>query len=163
MAQTYFESRYVIVALVLSFLWGVLPIVHKFLLRKYDKLSIMILFALTYFICILFLVTTTHKQLVKDIAKMPIFDAFVIIVTSFITGFMANLTYYYVISKHESYIVEALISCSPLFTLVFAYFLLEENITFIGVIGVLLITLGVVCISFNEKQHLFENFMYERL
>lgn len=162
MVQTYFESQYVMVAIFIAFLWGVLPIIHKFLLRKYDKLTIMILFAFTYFICILGLITTTHKQLLRDLSKITVQDSLIICITSAITGFLANLIYYYVISKHESYIVEALISCSPLFTLGFAYFLLEEEINFIGVVGVFLITLGVVCISINERAQLFEGYLVER-
>jgi len=89
-------------------------------------------------------------------------DAVIIFITSAITGFFANLIYYYVISKHESYIVEALISCSPLFTLVLAYLFLKEEINWVGIAGVLLITLGVICVSLNERAQLFEGYLVER-
>jgi drug/metabolite transporter (DMT)-like permease len=143
-----------------SFLWGISPIVTKLLIAKYNHYTIMLLCAFIYFICLLMGLPYYNKQLMKDIGRLTNKDIGLFLFEGIFVLFLANVVYYYVIKDNDSFIVTALQSCGPLFTLIFAYYLLHEKVNLFGFIGVLLIVLGVICISYNDTEiTLFETFL----
>ena len=77
--------------------------------------------------------------------------------------FFGNIIYYYVLNDNNSSIVTALEGSAPLFTLIVAYYFLNEKVSFIGLIGILLIILGVVCISHNDRKTTIFEYFYERI
>lgn len=147
-------------SLTVAMLWGVVPIIHKWLLKdssakgtqndgSIDWKLIMVIGGFSYFVC-LFAFTLWHqKDLRKNLASLTPRAILWIMIGSVVGGFLANLIYFLVLKRHDSFIVSALIYCSPVFTLILAYLLLQEQVRAFGVIGVLLITAGIVCISFN--------------
>ena len=80
-------------------------------------------------------------------------QVFLIAITVILGGFFANLLYFIILNKHESSVVSALIYSSPVFTLVLAMLFAKEKVSIVGIMGIILITLGVICIAFNEKRH----------
>lgn len=74
-------------------------------------------------------------------------------IAAILSGFVANLIYLFVLKKHQSYLVSALIYAAPAFTLLLAYFLLKEDISVIGFIGVIMVIIGTICIALND--HVF--------
>lgn len=63
----------------------------------------------------------------------------------------SNILYMYALERHNSSIVVAVTSIFPLITLLIGAVLLRERVSWIAVAGIVLITLGVVCLSFNPK------------
>jgi len=57
-----------------------------------------------------------------------------------------------VLKDNHSHIISALDSSAPFFTLLIAYFLLNEKVNVFGILGTILIVLGVVCISYNDAD-----------
>jgi len=85
----------------------------------------------------------------KDINNISKTDIIVILFSSGIAAFFGNVLYFSILKNHESSIISALIFSSPIFTLIFAYLFLKERINTIGIVGILFIVTGVICISMN--------------
>lgn len=141
----------IILALFVGFLWGLAPIVHKILLKNIDFKLFMVLSSCCFFACTCIFAIYFWKDLVVSAKKqLTIFNLSWIILASVFVGFIANLVYLFVLKDYKSYIVSALIYCSPFFTLALSYLFLKENITYVGASGCILITLGVILIALGS-------------
>ena len=143
-------ESYILFALLISFLWGIQPVIHKHLLGKYNAVTIMLLSTLIYFILIIALSISKPREVSSDLNKMSVKDFMIIIFTSIITVFIANIIYYYVLKDHESSIISALIYSSPVFTLIIAYLFLKERLNKYSILGIIAIVFGVILISNNN-------------
>ena len=142
-----------------AFLWGVSPIITKGLIAKYHRYTIMVLFSATYFLCLLLGMYYYDKVFMKDLAKLSLNDILLILVQGVVILFFGNVIYYYVLKDNDCSIITALQSCSPFFTLILAYWLLNEKIHLTGLIGIALIVMGVIFISYNDsKISIIDNF-----
>jgi drug/metabolite transporter (DMT)-like permease len=74
-------------------------------------------------------------------------DTLTIGAIAIILSFIPNIIYYNLINDHDSYVVTALVNSAPVFTVGLSYLLLKENITKYGMLGVVLIIVGVFCLS----------------
>jgi drug/metabolite transporter (DMT)-like permease len=69
-----------------------------------------------------------------------------------IAGFLANYLYFHVVQKHASYVVSALIFSSPFFTFVISYLFLKEDMTWMSVLGVFFIIVGIVLLGVSGTK-----------
>jgi drug/metabolite transporter (DMT)-like permease len=142
----------ILIALFVAFLWAFQIIIHKTLLKNINFKVIMIVGSIFYFLCMC-IFTLYYWNIVKHtIYTLDVKSIILIGFASICTAFLANLLYLYILKDTKSYIVSALIYCSPIFTLLLAYFYLKEQITITGLIGVLFIIIGVIFISLNDKE-----------
>lgn len=153
------KIEYLLISLFVGFLWGISPIVQKHLLKKFDKLSLMLFFSFIYIFCIIIASLYSHKTILKDFHSINNWDAFVIIAYVVFTSFLTNILILHVLKSHDSYIVCALEGTAPLFTLFMVYLFFDEKVTTIGVLGVLLIALGIFCIALNDASFKIEEFI----
>jgi drug/metabolite transporter (DMT)-like permease len=91
----------------------------------------------------------------KDLGKINQLDVFMVLFQGVCVLFFGNIIYYYVLKDNNTSLVTALESCAPFFTLVLAYFLLNEKVNLIGLLGIAFIVLGVIFISYNDTKFLF--------
>ena len=145
--------KYILVAIFISFLWGVSPIILKQLVAKFDKMTILIVDGILYCAFLLFLGINYYDTIMKDIPKASFYDWTLLIFTAIFPGVVANLLYMTIIEDHDSYIITALVCISPFFTLALAYFFTKENVTLLGAMGTALIVLGILLISYNDKAN----------
>jgi drug/metabolite transporter (DMT)-like permease len=146
-----------------AFLWGVSPVIHKYLLGTYNQLTIMILISFIYTICLLLCLPFYSNAVYKDIFKLNVHDIILFLISGVFTLFLGNAIYYYVLKDNHSHVISALDSSAPFFTLILAYLLLKEKINIFGVLGTILIVLGVICISYNDTDmNISEMFMVRR-
>jgi hypothetical protein len=144
-------DNYILLALVISLLWGISPVIHKHLLNKYNWITIMLSSSLVYFILVIIISLLKRKEIIADLMKISVRDAFVLISLPLFTVFIAQIIYYYILKEHESSIISALISSSPVFTLIISYLFLKERLDIYGISGIFAIITGVVLISRNNK------------
>jgi len=136
------------IALLIAFLWGIQPICHKYLEKDIDFLS---LFIITWIFStiIIFIIFITHFDNVyttfRKITNKDIFIIFVIALTIIISKFL----YFKIIYNYDVTIFSSICYSSPLFTLILAYFLLNENINLQQIIGILSILLGSILLTVN--------------
>jgi drug/metabolite transporter (DMT)-like permease len=149
---------YIYIALFVAFLWGIHPILNKILLGKFNVSTVFVLNNLVYCLAVFVFFIINYNEITKDIKKINGQDVLVLCTVALIAGFLANLLYYYVLKSHESSLVSALVFSSPIFTLLIAYFFMKEQLNGFGILGILLITLGVISISYNDGNYKLENF-----
>ena len=142
----------IVIALFVSFLWGVSPIIHKKLLGKYTMMILLLGTALVNLLCVTSYSLYNHKLILSDLSKINTHDALIIAGSTITTVFLANVLYYNVLHKHDSYIITALVYSSPFFTLFLAYFYLQEKVNYYGGIGVVLIIIGTFLIAINDYK-----------
>ena len=140
---------YILIALFIAFLWGLHPIVNKYLLNKYEPFTIMLLASLVYFGTMVVVSILRWNEIQRDLNKMSTYDFTILSLLAFFAVFVANTLYYYILRGHTSSIVSALIFSGPAFTLVISYFILKEKLSLYGLLGILSIILGVTLISQN--------------
>ena len=139
----------IMIALFVSFLWGVQPILHKYALGTVTPVFIMAASSIVYFICMIFFIAYNFKHLVVQ-TKLAVTRPnvlLVIVVASFITAFLANLLYLFILRDNSSYAVSALIYSAPAFTLLVSLVFLYEGVTIMGVLGVIAIVCGVILLA----------------
>ena len=115
------EIKYILVAIFISFLWGVSPLILKQLVTKFDKMTVLIIDGILYFIFTLLLGFYYYDTIMKDIPKITLYDGILLFLIAILPGVVANVLYMTVIENHDSYIITALVCISPLFTLVLAH------------------------------------------
>ena len=93
---------YIFIAIFISFLWGIQPIVHKHLLNKYNFITIMLISTIVNFSLILAVSITRNKEVFADMNKLTFRDLFILVLVSSFTIFLANMMYYYILKNHES-------------------------------------------------------------
>lgn len=142
------------VALLIAFVFGVSPIIHKYIFNTVPTLPPQIMFifgGVFYFVCTLVFAMYEKQTIVHNIKNIPL-SAIIIFIIGTTTTFFANYLYFKIISKNASYLVSSLIFISPLFTLLLSYLFLKEDITMTSVIGVFMIVLGVIFVAFSNKK-----------
>jgi drug/metabolite transporter (DMT)-like permease len=143
------ELYYLSIALFISLLWGIHPVVMKYLLGKYTPSTLLLFSSGVYFFCVATFVMFRRKELKDDLKKMTLRDSATLIGLAFFAVFFANSLYYYVLKENSSSITSALIFSAPAFTLVLSYLLLKEKLNLNGLLGVISIIIGVIFISQN--------------
>jgi len=156
MEKNIFHTYLLFFALLISFFWGIQPIIHKLLLRKINPKTMLILNSTVYFFCIIWFTIYNYQEFKTDLKNMDLKSFLIIVFTAVITAFLANMIYFYILKNNDSYIVSALIYSSPVFTLIFAYLFLKEKITKYGLIGVIFIIIGILFIAKNTTENFIE-------
>jgi transporter family protein len=144
-------DAYILIALFISFLWGIHPIVHKHLLNKYNAVTIMLVSTIVNFSLVIVLSITKKKDILLDTNKITAKDLFIMIGISGFTIFLTNVMYYYILKDNETSIISALIYSSPIFTLIFSYLYFKERLDIYGISGILAIIIGVILVSQNNQ------------
>ncbi len=135
-----------------ALLWGVSPIAHKTMIGKMDTKMVFIINSVFYTICIIGYTLYYWNHFKKEAPKIETKDLYVLGGISIIMSFLPNILYFYLLKEHDSYIVSALVNSAPIFTVLVSYFILNEKMTKYGIMGILLIIGGIICLSFNEKK-----------
>ena len=136
-------------ALLVSFFWGLHPLVQRSLVLALDSEVVIVLGGLFYFAAVIVFALFNWKQLMRNSKKITTTHLLTICALSIITIFVANLIYIYILKKYEGYVISALVYSSPAFSLLLAYLFLRQAVNLYGAIGVLLIVAGVICLAFN--------------
>ena len=145
-----FAKFVVPIALLIAVLWAIGPFAYKIVLNNgIHPLVVMFIASAFLAVCTAILGICQWDLIKVNMKKISKKSLMIICVTALFTAFLANIAYYYVLQNNSSYVVSALIYSAPLFSLVLSYLFLREGISLLGVVGVILMTLGVTCIAFN--------------
>lgn len=126
-------------------LWALGPILHKIvLMRGISATSIIIIggiFSILFgVVCIAF----KRHELVSDFEKLELDVVVLLAIVALFSSVLASFIFLYLIDNYESYLVNAVVFTSPIFTLMFAFWILGEEITWLSIVGVVIITIGVI-------------------
>jgi hypothetical protein len=138
------NAHHTLVALVVSFLWGLQPAVYKTLLQQVSYQTIMLFSGVTNVLCVAILCWIESQQVTRDLRQVTPFHMVVMILLPVFTMFLANVLYFRVLKDHETSIVSAVIYSAPVFTLIIAYLFLNERLRWQGLVGIAAIVGGVI-------------------
>ena len=144
--------EYIFVALFVSLLWGIQPVLHKLLLSKYKPITILVISSFLYYYLIAMVAFARNGDVKNDLKNMTRRDILIILSIGLFSGFIGNMLYLYVLKDHNTSIISALIYSSPVFTLIISYLFLKEKLNMYGLLGVITIIIGVILVSLNEKS-----------
>ena len=147
-------QAFIAFSLFVALLWAIQPILHKYAFRSgISPPMIMTVGSVFYMTCMLIYIYAHRHTLKKEASMLDWKTVMYIGTASVLTAFLANLIYFYLIKNHPSYIVMTLTFCSPIFTLLIAAFLLNEEVSYMGMVGVVLVVLGLVLIGMQENAN----------
>ena len=136
--------------LTVAMLWGLSPVIYKHVMHTIDPKVVMVLGGAVYACCLALFAAWHWSTIRSNMATHMTWPLMRwIVLTAVVTMFSANVIYFYVLDRHDSHLVTALIASSPVFTLGLAYLFLQEKVHALSVAGLALIVAGVVCLAFN--------------
>jgi uncharacterized membrane protein len=140
------DTKSILLALFVAFLWGVTPILMRYCSRTLNYTTIMVISGMFYIGFLSILIYNQRKVLLDDITNNVTWKTILYMMGSTFLGlFLANLIFHQLISVNEVYIT-SLTYTAPLFSVIIAYLVLGESICMLQMLGILLITIGIVCV-----------------
>jgi transporter family protein len=139
-------------SLLVSLFWGISPVLYKIIMKRVDTKLTFIINHLFFNLGLLGYTFYYWKDLKSDFKSVSTQDIIAIGAISIVLSFIPNIIYYNLINNHDSYLVTALINSSPIFTVALSYLILKENITKYSIIGVVLIIIGIYCLTFCQNK-----------
>ena len=131
--------------LLVAALWAIGPILQKLvLMRGVSSTTIIIIggiFSIIFgVVCLIF----KREDLVADFAKLETDVLALLAFAAIFSGLVASFMFLHLLDNYETYIVNAVVFTSPIFTVLFAFWILGEPITLTSWMGVAVITAGVI-------------------
>jgi uncharacterized membrane protein len=144
-------SNEIVAALSVSFLWGLVPILHKYLMKKMSRITIFTADAVLSFLCIFALILYHYDVIQKDLRQASAWDLLVLTLSVVLLGVAADLLYFHVLENHKNPFIVPIVYCGPIFTITLSYLVAKQKYENIyGFLGVFFIITGIICISFHE-------------
>lgn len=142
------DVQYIFLALFIAFLWAINTIIYKYCMNKsINHKTVLVIGAFTYFVCMCIFTAYHYDEISKDIRKTNTEYILFIGLGAIIGTFIATILFMYLLEKNNSAVLTTLTYTSPIFVLLFAILVLEEKITMIQIIGILITIIGVLMIS----------------
>jgi drug/metabolite transporter (DMT)-like permease len=144
-------SNEIVGALGVSFLWGMVPLIHMRLMQKMNRITVFAIEAFLYFLCIDAIIIYHYDMIKKDLLDESTWDLFLLMLSIVIIGVSADLLYLYVLENNKNPFILPIVYCGPIFTMTLSYLLTKKKSDSIyGLLGVFLIMSGIICISLHE-------------
>ena len=134
-------------ALAVTALWGIVPIMQKSVLVKYPIMVVYLMTGLLHAVSLPVLAFLYRKQIMVHMPTIPAKDWGTIVLGVVLPSVLASIIYMSTLKNNHSYLVVAMTSVYPLFTMLFAYVMLREKVTPTAALGVVCIVLGVTLLS----------------
>ncbi len=132
-------------ALVTALLWGIAPVLEKAGLRgNIDPLVAVVIRSLT--ISFVGLLTMLMLNRLPQFSQISIKNVMLILLGGLIAGFFAQWTYYHALKMGQASTVVPVAAIYPLVALFLSVLFLGESITWLRLVGVVLVVAGVILI-----------------
>lgn len=158
-------ENYILVALIVSLIWGTSPLIYKHLLSNYNPITIIIFSGVVYTLCIILFGCFHMNTVLEDYNRMNGNDIWWIALSAILALFLANVLQLTVLKDANASVVSPIIYTCPIFTLLLAYMLFNTEPNRYCLLGALLIVLGVLCISVcsnnTTKEHVDLNKLFK--
>ena len=141
-------NYYTYLAFVIAFIWGISPVLFKYILSKNIPPYIIILTqASVYFLTsIIYIIVYERNNIYGDIQKNSKYIPFLIVI-SFFSVYVANVLYIFALdNKANVNIMSLIVSLAPVITLIASFLILQEILPIKVLIGFLIIFIGLLFI-----------------
>ena len=139
-------------ALVAAVFWSISAVFGKLVMQEMKPVSVLVIVGILYAIILAGIGAIWWKDISYDVHKiMQSPKLFGCIMGLILAGFLIPYYIYYTLMKnHPSYLVVALTYTVPVFTIIWAYFVLRENMNIWAGLGVVMIVAGALIAVANE-------------
>jgi hypothetical protein len=138
--------NYLFLAFIISIIWGTVPFFTKYVLNKIHYKTLILLESILAFCIAMIFCCCNKSEITSDFQNIDALCLLAIILIG-LSVFNANIFYYTIIKDHETYLINAITSTSPLIVLFISYFFLHEKMDLMKIIGVFSIVFGVFCLT----------------
>ena len=131
----------IVVAVIITIIWGMIPVLQKNLLNKMSYETVMVTSGLLYFTGLMIYWWANKKRVqIRDISKEHIMIFLIIMLTSI----LSTILYYYILSKNHSSYITIITSMYPIITVIFANILLGEvvNVKLLALMSIII--MGII-------------------
>lgn len=141
------------VALSVAMLWGLTPILNKYVMSAHDAppAAVLLVSGMAYLVALACFAMYHNADAIRQVRALSTRSLSTIVLTSLLTGFVANILFIYVLHDHASYVVTSLVYSAPVFTLLLAIVVLRERVTVVGVVGSVLMLAGMLCVALSNQ------------
>jgi drug/metabolite transporter (DMT)-like permease len=141
-------NYYTYIAFVIAFLWGISPVLFKYILQQNIPSYIIILTqASVYFLSsIIYIIVYERNDIYSDIQKYSNYIPFLIII-SFFSVYVANVLYIFALdNKADVNIMSIIVSLAPVITMIASFLIFQQILPIKVLIGFFIIFIGILCI-----------------
>jgi drug/metabolite transporter (DMT)-like permease len=141
-------NNFTYLAFVIAFLWGISPVLFKYILQQNIPSYIIILTqASVYFLSsIIYIIIYERDDIFGDIQKNSKYIPLLIVI-SFFSVYFANVLYIFALdNKANVNIMSLIVSLAPVITLIASYLIFQEILPIKVLIGFFIIFIGLLCI-----------------
>lgn len=134
-------------------LFAINPVINKYMLQYISVINLVLLSGVAYvFISAILIFFLYDKDFQKDFNKL--FNSgnkylWLIVLALPVIHIITHYFYFSLIRDNKTYFVTALIASYPLLTAIFGYLILNETFSFIDIIGIIFIIIGVTILNFR--------------
>lgn len=139
-------NYYILFAFIIAFLWGISPVLFKFILQKDIPWYIIIFFQASVYLLssIIYIIIYKYKDFYKDLQKNINYMPFLIVI-SFFSVYIANVLYIFALQKKANVnIMSLIIALAPIVTLISSYLILQEQLPTKVLVGFFIIFIGLL-------------------
>ena len=135
----------VLLGILVAALWALGPILQKIVMsRGISSTTIIVLggiFSIVFgAVCLVF----KRHELIADFHKIDAEVLMLIAGAAIVCGIVASYMFLHILKKYDAYLVNALAYTSPIFTIIFTFWLLGEPVTWMSIVGIFVIMGGVM-------------------
>jgi drug/metabolite transporter (DMT)-like permease len=141
-------NYYIFFAFIIAFLWGISPVLFKFILEKNIPWYIIIFVQASVYLLssAIFIIIYKYNDIYKDLQQNINYIPSLILI-SFLSVYIANVLYIFALEKKANVnIMSLIVSLAPAITLISSYLILQEQLPTKILIGFLIIFIGLLCV-----------------
>ena len=138
-----------ILSIGIALCWAISPLLQKVVLKSIPMPTLLMLTTAFYSFGVFLFIYFNRHEVGASIPKIDMKLIGIAFIIGIICGLIPNIVFMKLLKNNRSHIVTALTYSSPLFTTLFAYMFLHEQITLKSVIGVCSIVFGIIMIGMD--------------
>ncbi len=142
-------SQGALLALLVACIWGINPIFEKFALKNATPFSVITIRFIFTAICLG--AYTLFAGRVDELVKVDSRSMMWILLSGLFGGLIGLFIFFVALKQEDTSKVLPIIASFPMFTAIFAYFLLGETLSIKRLIGIMFVIVGVVLINIKES------------
>jgi len=135
--------------LLISFVWGSIPIIIKIYLSYFPHILIILLQSIVILISsLIYIYFFKYKDFMEGIKNVTYRNIFLLVLTFFIASFVCNLLYLNVLKKDDIASILLIFILTPIITIVMSSLILNELLNIKQIFGCILVSLGLFLIFY---------------
>lgn len=129
---------------IISIIWGIVPVILKLFLSIIPYEFIMLISSITIFIStFIYTIFFNYNKIVEGYSNITLKFILILIITFFMASFICQLLYLKTLKIHNPSIPVLIIASAPIITIITSYYLLNDKLKNIQLLGCVLIFSGL--------------------